>query len=363
MTTLHNQVVAAIREQGPSIYDAPANVKSATYLTNIHLQQVLADDVVGRSLAGLPLRTRSKVAKTLVCEALGYLVPGSFRKTQPRFPHPNFDLYVQKSNNLQIWNEEVDPERRYVVLGLDGDDVIKTVRVVSGQELALLDKTGTLTSKYQASRRQEGGSLLVNSQDTPPFLELMQPVSALEERFRHLLSPVSPPQLGAVLSIQAIYSRLQRLVGRDIEDPGATQDRLRGVELQKLVCEELELGTYADGGQFPDILSQALEVKLQLSRTVDLGLVSPDSDSLALELGATLSHSDMRYAVVYAERLNTDRIRISAVVVCSGARFFDEFRRFEGKIQNRKLQIRLPDSFFEVARIQAELEENVGEKP
>lgn len=349
-----NSPVDAIREHGPSLYAHPADAESPFYLPNEYLQQVLFDDLVGESLAGLPLRTRSKVAKTLVCEALGYRVPASFQKTQPRFPHPNFDLYVQKSNNLQIWNEEVDPDRRYVILGLDANDFISAVRVITGQELALLDTTGTLTSKYQANRRWDDGSALVNRFDTQAFVEVMRPVSVLERHYKNMLSPVSTPQPGAVLSIEAVYERLLGLVGRELKDPGATQDRLRGVELQKLVCQGLELGEYADGGQFPDILSQALEVKLQLSRTVDLGLVSPDSHGPALELGARIAHQDMRYAVVYADRVDYDRIRIVSVVVCSGASFFEEFRRFEGKVQNRKLQIRLPEDFFQVAQMQAD---------
>ncbi|AXG12145.1 hypothetical protein [Intrasporangium calvum] len=348
MTRPFDSAISAIRMSGPSLYDPPVSADSPLYLTNDHLEAALSRHMLGRSLAGLPLRTRSKVAKTLVCEALGYDVPASFRKSQPRFPHPNFDLYVQKSNNLQIWNEEVDPERRYVVLGLDDDDSIAGVRVVTGQELALLDTTGTLTSKYQASRRKSNGSTLVNPFDTLPFVQSMKPVSALEARLMGLISPVSVPRPGTVLSISAIYSRLLQLIGREIQDPGATQERLRGVELQRLICSELDLAEYADGGQFPDILSQALEVKLQLSPTVDLGLVSPDSAKPVLELGEQIAHRDMRYAVVYAERIDYARLRVTEVVVCSGAHFFDEFRRFEGRVQNRKLQIRLPRDFFEI---------------
>lgn len=344
-------VVRSIWEHAPDVYDVAVDAPSPLYLSNDHLQEALTA-LVGESLAGLPLRTRSKVAKTLVCEALGYPAPVSFRKTQPRFPHPNFDLYVQKSNNLQIWNEEVDPERRYVVLGLDEGDIIASVRVVTGQELALLDTTGTLTSKYQASRRDDYGSILVNNRDTEAFERLMMPRTVLGEQYRNRLSPVARPEPGAVLSIGALYSLLEGMVDEELYDPGPTQDRLRGVELQKLVCRVLELGPYADGGQFPDILCQALEVKLQLSRTVDLGLVLPDSTNPALELGSVLAHQDVRYAVVYAERVDDHRLRITSIVVCSGANFFDEFRRFEGRVQNRKLQIRLPSNFFDVAQIQ-----------
>lgn len=104
----------------------------------------------GMSLAGLPLRTRSKVVKTAVCEALGYPVPSSFKKTQPRFFGQQLDTYAQKALNLQIWNEELSPTRRYAIIQVLEDDSVGKVRVVNGQQLAILDKTGTITTKYQA---------------------------------------------------------------------------------------------------------------------------------------------------------------------------------------------------------------------
>lgn len=61
-----------------------------------------------------------------------------------------FDTYAQKSNNLQVWNEELSPSRRYVILRVDELDKIARVKVVNGEELAQLDTTGTLTQKYQA---------------------------------------------------------------------------------------------------------------------------------------------------------------------------------------------------------------------
>src|SRR5207302_9984054 len=103
------------------------------------------------TLRGLPLRTRSKVVKSAVCKILGYPIPAYFQKTQPRFPGQAFDTYVQKSNNLQVWNEELAPSRRYVLIRCLPDDLIGKVKVVTGDTLALLDTTGTLTQKYQAS--------------------------------------------------------------------------------------------------------------------------------------------------------------------------------------------------------------------
>lgn len=164
---------------------------------------------------------------------------------------------------------------------------------------------------------------------------------------RFHLSPVGPPLAGTVLSIASIYTSLRQLESQEFTDPGSTQERLRGIILQQRICEILRLGAYADAGQFPDIQSQALEVKLQLAPTVDLGLISPDSDALAPELGPGLSYRDSRYAICYGSR-TTGRFRIESVVVTTGADFFSEFQRFEGNIQNRKLQIRLPRDLFDV---------------
>jgi hypothetical protein len=140
----------AIRRRCLTIYDQIAIGDNELWIPETDLEVLLQDALEGISLAGLPLRTRSKVVKARICQALGYPVPQSFRKTQPRFLGQLFDTYVQKSNNLQIWNEELSPSRRYVIIRVSEDDSISRVRVVSGATLSELDTTGTLTQKYQA---------------------------------------------------------------------------------------------------------------------------------------------------------------------------------------------------------------------
>ncbi|WP_143642116.1 restriction endonuclease [Streptomyces viridochromogenes] len=344
-----DRIAESVKARGGEIYGAEEQPSSPAFYANAALQNRLNDQLVGESLAGLPLRTRSKRAKEIVCRALGYSVPTSFKKTQPRFPAVNLDIYVQKANNLQIWNEEVDPTRRYAIIRLDSQDVIASVRVLSGQELALLDTTGTLTSKYQAKLRHAGSSsILVSPKDTENFNTVFQPTDFLALDAQFALSPIDRPTPRNVLTISALYDRLRQLEGYVFTDPGVDQERLRGVRLQQRVCELLRLSTYADGGQFPDILCQALEVKLQLSPTVDLGLVSPDSTALAKEIGPGVQYRDSRYAVVYAKRTEDKRILVESVVLTTGRDFFTAFQRFEGNVQNKKLQIHLPPDFFDV---------------
>src|SRR5713101_3300142 len=110
--------VDAISRSGHSIYDRIEVDDPEFWIPTPELEELLSQGLRGFSLAGLPLRTRSKVLKQQVCRILGYPVPTSFKKTRPRFPGQNFDTYVQKSNNLQVWNEALAPARRYVIIRL-----------------------------------------------------------------------------------------------------------------------------------------------------------------------------------------------------------------------------------------------------
>jgi hypothetical protein len=80
----------------------------------------------------MPLRTRSKVVKSKICQVLGYAVPKSFLKCKPhaRFPGQNFDTYVQASNYFQVWNEELKPRRRHDLISVGGDGLVSEVNLM-----------------------------------------------------------------------------------------------------------------------------------------------------------------------------------------------------------------------------------------
>lgn len=329
----------------PSIYDPPVFAQDALYFSPEELEAILNLELVGtRHLEGLPVRTRSKVAKTLVAEALGYIAPASFQKTQPRLLHPNIDVYAMQGYNLQVWNEELDAGRRYVVIGLDAVGQVHAVRVIAGADLAAYDTTGTLTSKFQAARTTDGGSKLVSPRDTSHFVDSLAPSDA--RGAVHGVSPVERPERGRVLTVSTAFEALLPLVGQTFSDPGLTQERLRGAVIHRAACEALELASYADHGQFPDIMSQVIEVKLQLARTVDLGLELPSADTPIASLDGRLSARDVRYAIYYGERLDAVSFRLTALVLTTGADFFSEYRQFGGRVTNSKLQISLPQDFY-----------------
>lgn len=322
--------VANIRQSGLSIYDSLED-RPDLLIDQEGLERILNSALVGLDL-NYPLRTRSKVIKTAVCRALGYPVPGSFKKTQPRFPGQNFDTYVQKANNLQIWNEEVTASRRYVLVRVDQDSVVLKVRVVTGEVLASLDTTGTLTHKYQAKAPYTVvASTLVTPVDTPTVVaKLIQ---------------TKHPDWPTFLPIQKVFERLQGMIGTVVLDPGHDQERNRGGALHVAVCRQLGMSTWNDNGQFPDVTEQLLEIKLQTSPTIDLGLVCP-SHTEQLAESPEFQHCDVRYVVFYGTSQNGN-VRLDSYVLTTGAGFFSFFQQFGGKIKNSKLQIPLPSSFFD----------------
>ncbi len=336
---------ANIRAAGLTIYDSIPIGDLRLWIPTPALERLLDSGLRGLTLTGLPLRTRSKIMKEHVCRALGYPVPASFKKRQPRFPGQQFDTYVQKSDNLQIWNEEISPTRRYVLIRLSPDDVVTKVKVVSGDTIAKLDTTGTLTRKYQAryipgSARTE----LIATEDTE-LLRLF--VNARTKS--GAATPLDDPDSGALLPIATIHQRLSRLIGTTFADSGHDQERNRGASLHRKVCAALGYRDYADAGEFPDIRHQLLEIKLQTSPTIDLGLVLPSSTE-PLDVprigGRQVRHRDVRYAVFHA-RTDGARVILTHLVVTTGESFLRRFRQFRGKVLNRKLQIPLPRGFFD----------------
>lgn len=341
-----NRHIRNIKKSGLSIYDPIEIGDPDLWIPTSELEALLDNRLQGISLAGLALRTRSKVAKEHVCRVLGYPVPSSFRKTQPRFPGQLFDTYVLKGNNLQVWNEELSPSRRYVILRVDGTDLITRVKVVYGEELAQLDTTGTLTRKYQARLvLGEASKELVAMSDTDAITPHIHAGADLTGG----TSPVDDPTDDLLLPISEVFERLQGAIGRSFADAGRDQERGRGADLHRIVCELLGYPDYRDNGRFPDVRNQLLEVKMQTSPTIDLGLVRPNSEEwldVPKIAGTKVRYCDVRYALFYGQ---TDGIKVTLThfYLTTGACFFTRFPQIQGKVRNEKIQIPLPSNFFD----------------
>mgnify|MGYP001028099349 FL=1 len=342
-------VVDLIRESGLTIYDKIPLDRSDLYIESDELAEILSNTLLGIDLTGLAIKTRSKRVNQEICRALGYPVPSSFKRARPTFVGQNFDKYVQKAKNLQIWNEPIDITRRYVVIEQDSDFLIGRVRVVLGSELKKLDKTGKITTKFQASLKPDESvdSELVSTQDTKTLNGIISHISGVVSEAAPS-SPIDSPDANQLLSIQQIYDTLLSLIGSSFPDAGADQERNRGAALHQLVCSKLGYNTFLDDGQFPDLRHQLLEVKLQTSPTIDLGLVLPSSDSFVEGLsvsGVPVRPCDIRYALFYGS-IQDGLVTIEKFYLSNGQDFFTRFPQFQGKVSNGKIQIPLPKSFF-----------------
>jgi hypothetical protein len=160
---------------------------------------------------------------------------------------------------------------------------------------------------------------------------------------RRLIRTQLPGWIG-FLPIKKLFQALRKLVGKTFADPGRDQERNRGGILRDVVCKCLEGPTWADDGQFPDIKEQLLEVKLQTSPTIDLGLICPDSQEPIADT-PEFRNCDVRYAVFFGE-ITEGKVRLNHVILCTGDDFFSFFTRFGGRVTNKKLQIHLPRDFF-----------------
>lgn len=331
-----------ITHSGLTIYDYISPSDLALYIPTYELQCILKDTMIGLSLGGYPLRTRSKVVKAAVCKALGYPVPMSFKKTQPRFPGQNFDVYTQKSMNVQIWNEEIDAARRYVFLRPDEADVIKAVKIITGEELVQYDRTGTLTRKYQATMNSYGRNICSHKDSPTVHNWIVDSNSNLIK-----VNPNNYPKRNQLLRISEIYKRLLPMVGKSISYLDAVQERNRGAKLHEMICAHLGYSIFEDDGMYPDIINQLLEIKLQTSPTIDLGLHSPlDGEQILSGEDTDFSSEDVRYAIFDGEVVGC-RVLLRNLYLVTGEDFTKYFPLFKGKGTNAKLQLPLPYDFFD----------------
>lgn len=241
---------------------------------------------------------------------------------------------------MQIWNEEVNPNRRYVLIR-EENDVLTNVVVISGSQLANYDTTGTLTQKYQARlNANNNGGELYSKFDTDVIKNLVTNEYKLPTC---LESPTDLPIIENLLSISALYDILKNLIGLSFKNPGIDQERNRGAYLQEEVSKILGYKTYKDNGQFPDVVNQLLEIKLQTSSTIDLGLITPSSTEFCdfSLMNQRIRHCDIRYAIFDA-KIEDENVIIKGLYLSTGEDFFNHFQQFEGKKVNKKIQIPLP---------------------
>jgi hypothetical protein len=332
-----------IIESGKTIYDVAESINGdSLFIPTDELCMLLKNSLIGMNLQGLAIKTRSRKVKDKICEVLGYKIPKSFKRTHPKFPAQNFDVYIQESNNVQIWNEEVDFNRRYVIIQVNKENhTITNVKIINGDQLFKLDTTGTLTSKYQATMNSYGINRLFSENDTKRVQRWCDDKVCLNE-----FNPNGNPFKGGLLPIAEIYARLLSIQGMEFPYLGSLQERKRGAGLHSVICKKLGFTTFEDDGAYPDIMQQLIEIKLQTSQTIDLGLHSPADDSTIFSIdGQPFRSRDVRYVIADSVVID-DLVRVNNLYVINGKDFTEYFPLFGGKVKNAKRQLLLPIDFF-----------------
>lgn len=318
------------------------NPLSPKWITDNQLEQRLAQGLKGFSTGKIAIRTRKKLYKDKICEILGFIIPKNYKKTKPMFPIMNFDVYIQQSNNLQIWNEQIPPNRRYIIIKVGQNGDFETLKILNGENLIQYDSTGTLTTKLQAILdKSNGQDILQNDDDT----DALKPHIMLKESKVFTASPADEPTSGNILPINLVFKILKSLKGKRFKD--VLSDRQRGDMVHELCCQALGYKNYKDDGQFPDIKNQLLEIKFQTSPTIDIGKENPIDIEIKQSIKTmSISNQDIRYCIIFA-LVDNGEVVIKNIYMTSGKYFFNIFIQMQGKVKNSKIQLPLPKSFFD----------------
>ena len=329
---------------------------------------------------------KSQWVKFQIIEFLGYQRPSGLRTKQakqskPKFIHQLFDIFVQSSRNLQVWNyvpyadivipsewniESDSPYRykdcRYLLVFHNPEGVILRTTLVNGDKLAEWDTTGTQTIKWQASARRSYRNEISSQIIVSPVETLHSKIGTyiqqpLEKKSRfivqesqNLQSPLikQPPTPALFLTHNEIAQALRTLVGTKFSNLGTGQERGMGQTLEKEIIKTLGYQSYqqTDTGDYPDLLHQLIEVKFQFRGTIDLGKHLP-TDPLPIKAPWNkweISPREIRYIIALMEQDAQDNFIVDSIVITSGKKFNEYFSISEGT--NFKIQIPIPSSIM-----------------
>lgn len=285
------------------------------------------------------------------------------KKGQPKLMAVLADSYLVTSGdcyNLQVWNRRPSSrvqllkyadgtkftckDVRYILVKVNTDtEIIESIIVATPDYIEKkFGDFGVPTVKYQliinSSKRGQildAQSKMLTGEDTNAILPLLatKPIVPHE-------TIASAPKCGEVLPISIIKKRVaSKLIGKKL----AGQDtKTRGQELERLVAS---LIGYSDTdslvGGYPDIRNQALEVKVQVSPTIDLGRETPSFPTAPFE-GLTITTEDVRYLIGL---LDPKTKKIEGIVLMSGRDIVEEFSLVGST--SYKCQRSIPMSFFD----------------
>jgi hypothetical protein len=319
----------------------------------------------GSTLRKLIAETLEKQPLPPPCQESMFKIVPPKRKGVPRILLEYLDIYIVtsgKSYNLQVWNRNpatrsvqveyrtgerlLTNEVRFVFVRVDPTaHEIRAVLVLTPNYIVQkFGRFGKPIIKYQLiitdSARQA-----VLSESPPvlfyPDLKVIAPIltEACDLSLHSIHDEPSPRLLIKLESIRSIV--VHHLIDTKI-DSAAT--KTRGQVLEEKMCQLLGYPS-ADqqflAGEYPDIRHQALEVKIQDSRTVDLGRYSPQFVETVPRC-ANFTTESIRYLIALTDNITGI---IKGAIICPGRYLGKHFTFVGGK--SFKCQRSIPMSFFE----------------
>lgn len=292
-----------------------------------------------------------------------YQVVPPRKKGVPKILLEYVDTYIVTTGstyNLQVWNRNPASESIQVQYG-DGEQLnsseVRFVFVKVNANSNVITGVAVLTPDYIVKKFGQFGKPTVKSQlmisqsarenilKSPGSLIFHDDdVSIGNPENKNNLSKYSihdMPTSDSLLPLSTIKDFVaSRIIGQTIA-PGAM--KTRGQELERLFARTLGYkmrgGDFLIGG-YPDIRNQALEVKVQDSPTVDLGLYSPEFQE-DVPACSGFNTRNMRYFIALT---NPASNMIEGGVLCGGSKLGNHFTYVSSK--SYKCQRSIPMTFF-----------------
>lgn len=319
----------------------------------------------GTNMRNLIAATLEKHPLPPPCDRDSYTIIPPKKKGVPRILREYIDTYIATTGdayNLQVWNrnpvgESIQIEYafgenlrerdvRFVIVRVDPHTFeVRSIFLLSSDYIVdHFGKFSRPTIKHQLIITDKTRRKILETR--PPILyypdtaKVATMVSQLYERPR--ASMRDKPRQGRVLALRILREKVAvRLINATIE--GATTKN-RGQFLELLISQYLGYMPRADEplmGSYPDLPNQALEVKVQDSPTIDLGMYSPrvEEDVPACPGFTT---SDIRYLIALTDEKTGV---VTGVVLCPGEKLGEHFSYVSST--NYKCQRAIPMSFFD----------------
>ena len=285
------------------------------------------------------------------------------KKGVPKLLREFIDTYIVTTGdtyNLQVWNRNPASasvqvrysdgsvlsarDVRFVFVPIDPvTEAINSIVILTPEYIqAKFGAFGKPTIKHQLIIPNRVRDLILSR--TPPCLfgsDTNALKSILANRYEKPNSSIhDTPEAGKIYALSLIMEKFAtQLIDMTIPSD-ATKNR--GQTLEKIVAEILgyTLGDELLSGNYPDIRNQLLEVKIQDSATVDLGLFSPqfEENLPAFPIATT---RDVRYLIALTDSAAS---KIAGLIICSGDELGKHFTYVADK--SYKSQRSIPMDFF-----------------